>query len=115
MSIEVVIDPKTYDELVETVGSDFIGELVATYLEETPELLAQLHDAWQRRDVETFRRAAHSIKSSSASLGALRLAEQARALELLGQQGQLDGVEGDLAALDAAYSRSAQAFKERTA
>lgn len=115
MSVDAVIDQRTYDDLVATVGSDFIDELVATYLEETPTLLVALRAAFQRSDVEGFRRAAHSIKSSSASLGALRLSAQARALEILGKQGKLDGVEDDLDALEAEYARAAQAFKERTA
>ncbi len=114
MSAEAAIDQKTYDELVASVGDDFIGELVSTYLEETPMLLAQLREAWQRRDAEAFRRAAHSIKSSSASLGALRLSEQARALEMLGKQGSLDGVKGDLDALEAEYAQAEQGLKERS-
>ena len=115
MSLDTVIDQKTYDELVATVGEDFIGELVATYLEETPQLLVQLREAWNRRDVESFRRSAHSIKSSSASLGALIFSEKARGLEMLGKQGSLEGAETALAQLEADYTQVAQIFTERMA
>ncbi len=115
MSVDTAIDHKTFKELIDTVGSDFIGELVSAYLEETPTLLEQLRAAWDRRDAETFRRAAHSIKSSSASLGALHLSAQARALEVQGMQAQLDGAGDALDVLEAEYARAAQAFQERLA
>ncbi len=115
MSAEILIDQKTYDDLVASVGSDFIGELLAAYLEETPMLLAELRDAWERRDAGVFQRAAHSIKSSSASLGALPLADLARTLEMRGKQNELDEAGDELDALLSGYARTERAFRERMA
>jgi PAS domain S-box-containing protein len=50
-----------------------LGRLVCTYLRTAPQLIANLQRAAQERDVEGIERAAHTLKSSSAQLGAVRL------------------------------------------
>ncbi len=49
---------------------DLLGKLVASYLKETPPMLERLRDAFERQDPESACRVAHSLKSSSAYLGA---------------------------------------------
>ena len=78
------IDRATYDALVATTGSDFVGELVDTFLAEAPRMLDELRDAYAKNDAERFRRAAHSLKSNANTFGALTLGGLARALELGG-------------------------------
>jgi histidine phosphotransfer protein HptB len=98
-----VIDTATFDELKSAMGEDFIPELITTYLEETTALLATLREALAANRPEDFRRAAHSIKSSSASLGALDFSAQAKELEFIGKAGDLDQAGEPLAKLEAAY------------
>ena len=43
--------------------------------------------ALSAEDAETFRRAAHSLKSNGASLGALPLSESAKEFEMMGKVG----------------------------
>jgi len=81
-----VIDISTFEALKESMGADFIGEIVQTYIEETPKLIAQLQEALAKQDCDGFRRAAHSIKSTSNSLGALKFGELARELEMTGRE-----------------------------
>lgn len=88
------IDLTTFNDLKETMGADFIGELIGTYNEETPKLITSLKEALSKKDFEGFRRAAHSIKSTSNSMGALRLGELAKELEFMGRDGNLSGAEG---------------------
>jgi HPt (histidine-containing phosphotransfer) domain-containing protein len=71
------------------MGADFIVELIDTYNSETGELIVQLHRALADCDAASFGRVAHSIKSSSASLGALDFSQQARELEMLGKANDL--------------------------
>ena len=97
------IDIGTFQQLNADLGEEFISELVATYCTETPELIVSLQKAFQDLDSETFRRAAHSIKSSSASLGAMRLSEQARQLEMIGKSGDLAEAAGLLENFQAEY------------
>ena len=75
-------------------GADFVVELVSTFAEEAPGLLAELRSALAAGAAERFRRAAHSLKSNSSTFGALGLADMARALEL-------GGLPPDDAAVDA--------------
>ena len=91
MDVDAIIDRDTFDDLKEMMGADFVGEIIATYNEETAALVEQLRQALADQDAATFGRCAHSIKSSSASLGALAFAEQARELELMGKAGDLSG------------------------
>lgn len=79
-----LIDPATFQELQANAGADFVAELVGTFAEEAPQILAELRSALDRGAAERFRRAAHSLKSNSSTFGARRLAEMARTLELGG-------------------------------
>ncbi|MGZ5278009.1 MAG: Hpt domain-containing protein [Caldimonas sp.] len=89
-----VIDPHVFDELQANAGADFVAELVQTFAEEAPPLLAELRSALAAGAAERFRRAAHSLKSNSSTFGATRLAAMARALEL-------EGLPAHAAAVDA--------------
>ena len=107
------IDKAVFDELRDTAGADFVAELVGTFEEEAPQMLADLRTARAAGDAETFRRAAHSLKSNSTTFGAVQLAALARALEL---GGLAPDAAQDLAAIDAAQAALRQAvaaLKER--
>jgi len=107
-----IIDTATFDELKAAMGADFIGELIDTYCEETPVLLAQLERALAEGDMEGFRRAAHSMKSNSATFGALAFSAQARELEMMAKQGDLRGAETRVASLAAEYPQLVQGLRE---
>ena len=77
-----VIDPHTFDELQASAGADFVAELVDTFAEEAPSIVAEMRAALAEGSAERFRRAAHSLKSNSSTFGATRLADLARSLEL---------------------------------
>ena len=107
-----VIDPHTFDELQANAGADFVLELVDTFAEEAPRLLAELRTALVAGAAERFRRAAHSLKSNGNTFGATRLAAMACALELEGlppDAGALDAlvpeIDGTVAALRALARR----------
>ena len=97
------IDLATFEALKDSMGADFIGELLAAYFEETPMLIATLEKSLAQQDCETFQRAAHSIKSTSNSFGALEFALNARELEMMGKEKNLSGAEGKVTALVLMY------------
>ena len=105
---EPTIDRATFAELQDTVGADFVAELVGTFLEEAPPMLAELRSALAQSSADRFRRAAHSLKSNSHTFGATPLAGLARELEL----GGLPADASALDALEAEYRRTAAALKE---
>lgn len=105
---EAIIDSATFTELQDTAGADFVDELVDTFNEEAPALLAELRRARDAGEAKAFERAAHSLKSNASTFGALALAAHARTLEL----GSLAaGSDDALAALAAEYSRAVQALE----
>ncbi len=108
---ETVIDQSTFDGLTKLVGDDFIGELLETFFEEAPELLAEMGRALDEGDAQSFRRSAHSLKSNSASFGATQLTSLARDLEYMGRDGRLDEAGPLLPQLKAAYVQAAEALK----
>jgi HPt (histidine-containing phosphotransfer) domain-containing protein len=83
-----IIDRATFAELQSTAGAEFVGELIDTFLEEAPAMLAELRDSLVAGRADAFRRAAHSLKSNASTFGALALAALARELELQGIDAQ---------------------------
>ncbi|MCZ6544112.1 MAG: Hpt domain-containing protein, partial [Chloroflexi bacterium] len=61
-------------------------------------------------DAEGLERAAHSLKGSSANMGALRLASKALALEELGRAGSIAGASELAAELDALFEEASGAL-----
>jgi HPt (histidine-containing phosphotransfer) domain-containing protein len=105
-----IIDPATFADLQQTAGADFVVELVGTFFEEAPQMIAELRAALAAGSAERFRRAAHSLKTNANTFGALALGGVARALELGGLPADAQG----LAALDASYAEVKAALTELT-
>jgi HPt (histidine-containing phosphotransfer) domain-containing protein len=104
------IDPATFDALKEATGAEFAVELVDTFLQEAPAMLAELRRSLAAQDADNFRRTAHSLKSNGNTFGALALGELARDLELTGAA-KVGARGGEpLAALEAEYARVAAAL-----
>ncbi|MDQ6917461.1 MAG: Hpt domain-containing protein [Pseudomonadota bacterium] len=106
------IDLATFEELKATAGSEFVRELVDTFLTEAPAMLEDLRSARAANDADRFRRAAHSLKSNSNTFGALELAAMARKLELEGLGLAREGGGASLDALALEYARVTVALQE---
>lgn len=92
-----VVDGRVLRELLESTGDDigFVRELVETYLADTPAQLEAMTAAVQADDAAALVRPAHTLKSSSATVGAMRLSSVARELEMAGRAGALEPSVGD--------------------
>jgi TMAO reductase system sensor TorS len=66
---------------------DIVRKSISLYLQHTPPLLATLQDAAARGDADALARASHTLKSSSAYLGATALSARCKELETLARQG----------------------------
>jgi HPt (histidine-containing phosphotransfer) domain-containing protein len=108
---ESSIDRAVYAELRDTTGAEFVVELVNTFIEEAPGMLAELRAARAEGNTERFRRAAHSLKSNGNTFGAMKLAMLARELELKGLDTDPTNDAAGLAALEAEYARAAAELK----
>ncbi len=89
-----VLDRAVLAELRESVGGDeeFIVDLAATYVAEGGDHIAQMQVAASAGDAAAIVRPAHTLKSSSAALGAMRLSEIARGIEMAGRAGDSAGL-----------------------
>ncbi len=68
------------NELIDVMGNEFTS-LVRVYLEDTPKNLQILISAAERGDVQAMIAPAHSLKSTSANLGAMALSDVAKLIE----------------------------------
>jgi HPt (histidine-containing phosphotransfer) domain-containing protein len=98
-----VIDEKTFDELKQMSGAEFINELIDTFLDDSPKLIEEMGSALKVNNVDSFRRAAHSLKSNAATFGASELFALAKELEILGKENKLNETGDRLRALEEAY------------
>lgn len=84
MSGQVIIDQQTLENLRELNPGDedaFLREIRDIFFEDTPQRLAELDQCLASGDASKFSRTAHSIKGSSANLGAVAVSEIAGKLE----------------------------------
>jgi CheY-like chemotaxis protein/HPt (histidine-containing phosphotransfer) domain-containing protein len=70
---------------------DILEELGGLFISRAPARIKAMGDAVARGDANTLRKEAHNLKSSSANIGALKLSEICRDLELLAQSENLKG------------------------
>ena len=87
-----VLDERILAELMASTGDDigFVRELIETYLADTPMQFEAMTVAVEADDAAALVRPAHTLKSSSATVGAMRLSSIARELEMAGRSGGLD-------------------------
>ena len=87
------LDRKVFAQLAELDPggeSGLIRQILQAYQESTTTLVGQLSRAMAESDAETLRKLAHSLKSSSANVGAVRLSALLAELESLGRQNRLE-------------------------
>ena len=100
------IDRAVIEGLSGAVGEDFLGELIDTFFEEAPGMFEEMKQALAANDADGFRRAAHSLKTNANTFGATELAEQAKELEYMARENNLD-IGERLDHLENAYQQAA--------
>jgi signal transduction histidine kinase/DNA-binding response OmpR family regulator/HPt (histidine-containing phosphotransfer) domain-containing protein len=98
-ALDVIRDMEDEDD------PDMLAEIIGLFLDKAPELLQSLQAAVANKDAESLRVAAHTLKSSSANMGARVLADLCRELEELGRTGSLDNSATKLSRLFDEYQR----------
>jgi len=81
-------------------GELLLQRVLATFLQDTPRQLAALREAVALSDPATIRKTAHSLKSSSANVGADALARLFKDLEHMARTGRDEGAADLLAQLE---------------
>ena len=105
-----VLDHSMLDELREIAG-DETARIIALFLEDAPRLIAQLENAALVPDLDAMRDAAHTLKSSSANVGAMALSTAAKRVELGARAMKLDRPAVAVALVIAEYARARMALQ----
>jgi HPt (histidine-containing phosphotransfer) domain-containing protein len=86
-------------------AEDIVRELIGVYLEDAPGLLRELRQALDVNDASILDRAAHTLKSSSATLGAKGLAALCLELERSARSGDTSIASDQVERIDAELQR----------
>lgn len=105
-----IIDKVTFEELKQMSGADFINELIDAFLEDAPNMIQNMKTAVDTKDVESFRRNAHSLKSNAYTFGATELGALAKELEFMGKESNLD-IGNRLEVLQESFKKVVEALK----
>jgi signal transduction histidine kinase/DNA-binding response OmpR family regulator len=101
------IDPEAMQRIRETLGESgryLLNEVIGSYLDDTPELLATMRVAVAHGNAGALQAAAHKLKSSSALLAAIRLANLCTELERIACAGTTSGCAALVEQIDAEYA-----------
>jgi CheY-like chemotaxis protein len=104
-----LLDPAAIQQLRDTLGDKadtMLPELIANFCLDAPKLILDARQALANGQTEEVRRAAHTLKSTSATFGATELSELARQLESRARDGLLEGAGVLLKQIQATYERT---------
>jgi HPt (histidine-containing phosphotransfer) domain-containing protein len=87
--------------MTDSIDRAVFSELQHTFVEEAPQMFAELRAGHAAGAAERFRRAAHSLKTNANTFGATALGSRARELELGGLPADASGIEALQALFDA--------------
>jgi CheY-like chemotaxis protein/anti-sigma regulatory factor (Ser/Thr protein kinase) len=99
----VSLDDEALGSLRDLGGDEFLGEVIDAFLADAPELIATLRRSLDGANTEELRRAAHTLKSNGATLGAEQFAELCRTLEQRAKADELDGASELVARIEQEY------------
>ncbi len=110
ISTSRILDVRVIKSLRDMAGVNadkILTQIIDNYLEDAPPLLQQIREAVVNADSEALRIAAHTLRASSANLGAIVFSQLCKELEALGRQGTTSNAEKLLPSLEKSY----QTFK----
>lgn len=99
-----IFDTEILHGLKEAVGDSF-AHIIQVYLEEVPHNIENMRASLEKQDYENVRIVVHSLKSSSANLGAMEVSKLAADLERQLIDRKFDGVSNGLDKIQAAYDQ----------
>ena len=112
------LDPTALDNLrkLQRPGApDFVSKVIESFLQDTPPRLAAVRDVVTRGAGEDLARMAHTLKGSSANLGARPMVQLCMELEALGHSEDLEDAVALVGKLEAEFDRVRATLKTRIA
>lgn len=108
-----ILDLDVIAELRELGGDEepsLVVELIGLFLRDAPTYMQEIVTGFEANDLERIQRASHTLKSSSANMGALELSGLARLIESTAKSGNLELLRELQAALGEVYEETAEAL-----
>src|SRR5207249_3577766 len=112
-SQDPAVDPaqlQSLRALQEEGEPDVLRELIEMFIGDVQRSLASLRDAAARQDAQLLARAAHTLKGSSANMGAKPLSALSLKIEEAARAGSLSGMSALVQELESEMSRVRSAF-----
>ena len=110
-----ILDRQVIDSLRQLGGAKgdiLLTEIIEQYLEDSPPKLQAIETAIAQPDAEALKLSAHSLRSSSANLGAIRVSDLCKQLETLARSGTTEGASQKIQLLKTTYSQAQTALKQ---
>ncbi|HEY9596195.1 MAG TPA: response regulator, partial [Cyanophyceae cyanobacterium] len=106
-----VLDMTAFQQLREMVNQDeVVVRVIDSYLEDAPKLLQSMAEAVTQKDSSLFVRMAHTLKSSSATLGAAYLAQLCQELETSAAKNSLEVAAARVQQVEIEYAQAKAAL-----
>ncbi|HUI39407.1 MAG TPA: Hpt domain-containing protein [Methanothrix sp.] len=93
-------------ELQDEGEPDIVVEVAELFIKHAPDKLLAIEKAAENADAKGMQIAAHSLKSSSAYIGAMRLSAMCKELEQAGRSEALEGAKKKAETIKAEYERA---------
>ncbi|MEO8005307.1 MAG: response regulator [Betaproteobacteria bacterium] len=107
-----VIDLRALDNIrILGSGDELLRKVLDAYLKSAPTLMEEFMQALDAANIDRARRAVHTLKSSSANLGATRFSELCKQIEASLRTGDLDRVRAQFHALSQAHDAADDALR----
>ncbi len=91
---------------------NILKRVITAYISSSDPLIFELKAAGKVKDPDSIQKAAHSLKSSSANVGALNLSQMCLELEMNCRNNTLENEETLIAGIDAEYAQVSAALKK---
>ena len=98
-------------ELQEEEDPDIVEEVGSLFLKHSPDKVAAIKKSAASGDAKGLQIASHSLKSSSAYVGAMRLSAMSKSLEDMARSGNLEGASQKASMLESEYERVKMALE----
>ena len=108
------LDASAFDELRKLKmggATDIVEKVIRMYLTNAPSLLEKMQGAVAAGDADVLRDAAHTLKSSSASVGATDLSAMCQQLEALGREGRVSEAMSVVGSAEAEFEAVSRALE----
>jgi HPt (histidine-containing phosphotransfer) domain-containing protein len=103
-----IIDPQAQARLQEWGGVKLLTQMIRLFLENAPNRMEQVRKGLAEGNVREAERGVHSLKSSAANVGAMRVSRLAAQMEDHAARADLAAVAGQMPSLETEFAAATQ-------